>query len=138
MFSTMGALLFASPMIFLLWGLFVSASIVSIMFGVLIFLVALFTFKYLLFYIKELISEDQRPPVAGLMLNLLIHFSRLFDYQTSLAKKYRTFRLLQPFCSEIFTTDPVNIEHILKTNFSNYGKVIKFHELTKISLLFQK
>ncbi|KAH9647406.1 cytochrome P450 family 704 subfamily A polypeptide 2 [Citrus sinensis] len=122
MFSTMGALLFASPMIFLLWGLFVSASIVSIMFGVLIFLVALFTFKYLLFYIKELISEDQRPPVAGLMLNLLIHFSRLFDYQTSLAKKYRTFRLLQPSCSEIFTTDPVNIEHILKTNFSNYGK----------------
>ncbi|XP_052206776.1 cytochrome P450 704C1-like [Diospyros lotus] len=73
-------------------------------------------------YIRESISNDHRPPVAGLMLNQLIHFNELFDYQTSLARKNPTYRLITPSHSEIYTTDPVNVEYILKTNFSNYGK----------------
>lgn len=73
-------------------------------------------------YIRESISNDHRPPVAGPMLNQLIHFNELFDYQTSLARKNPTYRLITPSHSEIYTADPVNVEYILKTNFSNYGK----------------
>lgn len=42
---------------------------------------------------------------------------------TDLAGKYKTYRLLSLFRSEIYTTDPANVEYILKTNFENYGKV---------------
>nr|GEY48131.1 cytochrome P450 704C1-like isoform X1 [Tanacetum cinerariifolium] len=41
---------------------------------------------------------------------------------TSLAKKHPTFRFITPTHSEVFTADPVNVEYILKTNFSNYTK----------------
>ncbi|CAN1180560.1 Cytochrome P450 704C1 [Linum perenne] len=78
--------------------------------------------KYLLFYIKESVTSHQRPPIAGPVLVQLINFDWLFDYQTSLAKKYKTYRLLTPSHSEIYTVDPANVEYILKTNFSNYGK----------------
>ncbi|KAK9143644.1 hypothetical protein Syun_013044 [Stephania yunnanensis] len=37
-------------------------------------------------------------------------------------KKKRTYRLLGLMRSEIYTSDPANVEHILKTNFPNYGK----------------
>ena len=86
---------------------------------VLIIVTALFLFLH----VTELISKDKRPPVAGLMLHQLVHFNRLFDYHTSLAKKHSTYRLIMPLHSEIYTADPVNIEYILRTNFPNYGRV---------------
>ncbi|KAF7825981.1 cytochrome P450 704C1-like [Senna tora] len=41
---------------------------------------------------------------------------------THLAAKHRTYRLLTPFRNEIYTSDPRNVEYILKTNFHNFGK----------------
>jgi hypothetical protein len=42
---------------------------------------------------------------------------------TDLARKYKTYRLLNPFRNEVYTAEPCNVEYILKTNFDNYGKV---------------
>ncbi|KAJ6879255.1 cytochrome P450 704C1-like [Populus alba x Populus x berolinensis] len=61
-------------------------------------------------------------PVGGTVFNQLLHFNRLHDYMTDLAGKYKTYRLIAPFRSEVYTADPVNVEYILKTNFENYGK----------------
>ncbi|KMT00143.1 hypothetical protein BVRB_1g019640 [Beta vulgaris subsp. vulgaris] len=61
-------------------------------------------------------------PIAGTMFHQLINFKRLHHYMTNLAAKYKTYRLLTPFRSEIYTSDPANVEYILKTNFDNYGK----------------
>lgn len=41
---------------------------------------------------------------------------------TDLARKHKTYRLLSPFRSEVYTSDPANVEYILKTNFQNFGK----------------
>uniref|UniRef100_M1DNP6 Cytochrome P450 monooxygenase n=1 Tax=Solanum tuberosum TaxID=4113 RepID=M1DNP6_SOLTU len=41
---------------------------------------------------------------------------------TDLAGKYKTYRFISPFKNRICTSDPANIEYILKTNFENYGK----------------
>lgn len=68
-------------------------------------------------------DDHRRPLVAGPMLNQLIHFKTMFDYQTSLAKKYKTYRFITPSHSEFYTSDPANVEHILKANFPNYVKV---------------
>nr|UHB15518.1 cytochrome P450 [Paris polyphylla] len=53
---------------------------------------------------------------------MLINFDTIYDFQTTLARRHRTFRLIKQSHSEIFTADPANIEHILRTNFSKYAK----------------
>ncbi|KAK6920239.1 Cytochrome P450 [Dillenia turbinata] len=61
-------------------------------------------------------------PVAGTVFNQLLNFNRLHHYMTDLAEKHRTYRLISPFRREIYTSDPANVEYILKTNFDNFGK----------------
>ncbi|KAL8495445.1 hypothetical protein ACS0TY_019550 [Phlomoides rotata] len=68
------------------------------------------------------IRNPNYPPVMGTVFHQLLYFNRLYDYQTETAKKYKTFRLLTPDQSEIYTTDHRNIEHVLKTKFSSYTK----------------
>ncbi|KAK1307297.1 hypothetical protein QJS10_CPA10g00745 [Acorus calamus] len=65
---------------------------------------------------------EHHAPVAGTIFNLLKHFDSLFDHQTSIAREHPTFRLLELSRSEIFTANPANVEHILKTSFSKYSK----------------
>jgi hypothetical protein len=63
-------------------------------------------------------------PVAGTILHQLLNFHRLLEYMTDLTNKRKTYRLLSFTRSEVYTSNPANIEHILVTNFSNYGKVL--------------
>ncbi|KAK3435049.1 hypothetical protein EUGRSUZ_D02436, partial [Eucalyptus grandis] len=60
-------------------------------------------------------------PIAGTVLNQLLNFGRLHHYMTDLAGKHGTYRLLGPFWSEVYTSDPANVEYMLKINFENYG-----------------
>lgn len=62
-------------------------------------------------------------PVAGTVLHQLFNFHRLLEYMTDLTSKRKTYRLLSFNRSEVYTSDPANIEHMMVTNFSNYGKV---------------
>ncbi|KAI6702639.1 hypothetical protein NL676_011775 [Syzygium grande] len=70
-------------------------------------------------------------PVAGTVLNQLLNFARLHHYMTDLAGKHRTYRLLSPLRSEVYTSDPANVEYMLKTNFENYGKGCYNYSLLK-------
>ncbi|EXC20879.1 Cytochrome P450 704C1 [Morus notabilis] len=118
----MGALLLAFSMSFIFLGLFTATPFVLALLGVLVFLTVAILATFLYAYIRESLSTERRPPIAGLVLNHLVHFNKLFDYQTAVARKHRTYRMLTPSRSDIYTVDPTNIEHILKTNFLNYGK----------------
>jgi cytochrome P450 len=69
-------------------------------------------------------------PVAGTVFNQMMNFNRLHHYMTDLARKYKTYRLLNPFRNEVYTAEPCNVEYILKTNFDNYGKgLYNYHNL---------
>ncbi|KAD4178080.1 hypothetical protein E3N88_26671 [Mikania micrantha] len=70
-------------------------------------------------------------PIGGSLFNKLINYNRLHDYMTDLAAKYKTYRINTPFRGEVYTSDPANIEYILKTNFQNYGKGEYFHTIMK-------
>ncbi|XP_058221851.1 cytochrome P450 704C1-like [Rhododendron vialii] len=63
-------------------------------------------------------------PVGSTVFHQLFHFNKLHHFMTDRASKYKTYRLLSPFRNEIYTSDPANVEHMLKINFDNYGKVI--------------
>ncbi|GLT84457.1 hypothetical protein SLE2022_026850 [Rubroshorea leprosula] len=82
----------------------------------------LFTFKVLATSLNKNQRKYKYHPVGGTVFNQLLNFSRLHDYMTDLARKHRTYRLLGPLRNKIYTSEPANIEYILKTNFENYGK----------------
>lgn len=67
-------------------------------------------------------GESKYHPIGGTMFHQLLNFKKLHHYMTNLAAEYKTYRLLTPFRNEIYTSDPANVEYILKTNFDNYGK----------------
>ncbi|KQK19699.1 cytochrome P450 704C1 isoform X2 [Brachypodium distachyon] len=79
--------------------------------------------SFAVFCIREFVQSVQdRPPLVGTVLRQLKNFDRLFDEHVSYALLHRTGRLVYPGHSEVFTSDPVVIEHFLKTNFSKYSK----------------
>ncbi|XP_076942262.1 cytochrome P450 704C1-like, partial [Bidens hawaiensis] len=61
-------------------------------------------------------------PIGATVFHLFINFNKMHHYMSDLAEKYKTYRILSPIQGEVYTTDPVNVEYILKTNFKNYGK----------------
>lgn len=72
--------------------------------------------------IGKSIGDPDYAPVKGTVFNQLLYFNTLHDYHAQVAKTNPTFRLLAPDQSELYTADPRNIEHILKTNFDKYSK----------------
>ncbi|CAM0956397.1 unnamed protein product [Alopecurus aequalis] len=68
------------------------------------------------------------PPAAGTVFHQVYHLRQLHDYHTDLFREHRTFRLLAPGRLQIYTSDPAVVEHILRTNFTNYGKGVFNYE----------
>ncbi|KAM7266174.1 hypothetical protein ACFE04_004071 [Oxalis oulophora] len=74
------------------------------------------------FYVAGGRNKKMYHPVAGSLIDKVANFHRMHDHMTELARKYSTYRMLGFLRGEVYTADPVNIQHILKTNFSSYGK----------------
>ncbi|XP_042479615.1 cytochrome P450 704C1-like [Macadamia integrifolia] len=103
---------------------------VSVAMAFFYFLLICFCALLLRIFTGKSLRHPKYPPVMGTIFHQLIHYNRLYDFHTDVARKYRTFRLLAPFQSEVYTADPRNVEHILKTNFDKY---VKGHYLNEIS-----
>jgi len=67
-------------------------------------------------------NDKRYTPIHATIFDLFFHSHKLYDYETEIARTKPTFRFLSPGQSEIFTADPRNVEHILKTRFHNYSK----------------
>ncbi|KAL5539957.1 hypothetical protein UlMin_043880 [Ulmus minor] len=93
---------------------FISISLISL-FLTLFFLI-------LRIFANKSINNPKYPPVKGTVLNLLFHYTKLYDYLTTIATEHSTFRILAPAQSYVYTTDTRNIEHVLKTKFDKYSK----------------
>ncbi|KAB2630116.1 cytochrome P450 704C1-like [Pyrus ussuriensis x Pyrus communis] len=68
------------------------------------------------------LKKKRYHPIATNFFTTLVNFSRLHHYLTDIAHKYKTFRAYNVLIDYVFTTDPANVEYILKTNFANYGR----------------
>ncbi|XVF22679.1 hypothetical protein REPUB_Repub12eG0191800 [Reevesia pubescens] len=88
----------------------------------LLFLFLIFSLLLIKIFTGKSINNPNYAPVKGTVFDQLLYFNNLYDYQTEIAQKLPTFRLLGLTNSGIFTTDTRNIEHILKTKFDNYAK----------------
>ncbi|KAK9063234.1 hypothetical protein SSX86_017104 [Deinandra increscens subsp. villosa] len=119
--SKMNTLL-VSVILFILTGFYYSIPFMLTLIVLLFLFLAVLLSALLVSYFKELMSNDHRPPVVGSTFNMFIHFDHLFDYMALIAKKHHTFRFITPTHSEVYIADPINVEHILKSNFQNYTK----------------
>lgn len=94
-----------------------------VFFTALALILSLFTVQILAKVVNKTKAKKKKyPPIGGTVFHQLLNFKRLHHYMTELADKHKTYRLLGLFRTEIYTSDPVNVEYILKTNFENYGK----------------
>ncbi|XP_057809221.1 cytochrome P450 704C1 [Salvia miltiorrhiza] len=73
-------------------------------------------------FVGKSVKNRDYPPVVGTVFDQLFYLNRLYDYQTEMAKKHTTWRLLAPDQSEVYTADTRNVEYILKSNFHNFSK----------------
>jgi hypothetical protein len=100
-------------------------SVFAIVFLAITFYILSIVVSFAVFCVREFAQRAQdRPPLIGTVLRQLKNFDRLFDEHVSYALLHHTGRLIYPGHSEVFTSDPAVIEHVLKTNFSKYSKVI--------------
>ncbi|PON56338.1 Cytochrome P450, E-class, group I [Parasponia andersonii] len=81
-----------------------------------------FCFITLRIFTGKSLMNPKYPPVRGTLFNLIFHYNELHDYMTRLAEKDPTFRLLTPAQSYVYTAEPRNVEHVLKSGFGKYSK----------------
>ncbi|KAL6008022.1 hypothetical protein ACLOJK_033528 [Asimina triloba] len=70
-------------------------------------------------------------PIVSTIFHFSINYGRLHDYVAELARKNKTFRVFAIDHCEVYTTDPANVEYILRTNFPNFGKGKHHYERLK-------
>ncbi|XP_071691140.1 cytochrome P450 704C1 [Rutidosis leptorrhynchoides] len=87
--------------------------------SIFITIITLITFIY---YVYNRPQTKKYHPIGGTVFHMFYNFKKLHHYMAGLAAKHKTFRMISPVQREIYTTDPVIVEYILKTNFENYGK----------------
>ncbi|KAI4380597.1 hypothetical protein MLD38_006770 [Melastoma candidum] len=73
-------------------------------------------------YLGKSIGDPNYPPVKGTIFHQISYFDRLYDHQTEVSRRFSTYRLLAPNQCAYHTTNPLNVEHVLKTNFDGYTK----------------
>eukprot|EP00897_Mesotaenium_endlicherianum_P010837 jgi/Mesen1/9782/ME000007S09842 len=67
-------------------------------------------------------------PLVGCTPALLVHKEHVHDWVGDMVKKYGTWRMVIPGLTRYFTTDPQNVEYILKDQFTNFPKGPVLHE----------
>jgi len=53
-----------------------------------------------------------------------MNYDRMHDWLVNYFSKSKTIVVPMPFTTYTYIADPANVEHVLKTNFNNYPKVI--------------
>lgn len=65
-------------------------------------------------------------PLLGASIEQFMNYNRMHDWLVEYFSVMRTVKVPMPFTSYTYIADPVNVEHVLKTNFANYPKVKHF------------
>lgn len=100
------------------------------LFAAVIAILAAFAVRVLVKKLKNKEEEKKKyHPIGGTIFHLLWNFRRFYDYLNDLTRRNTTFRILYLDNTEIYTSDPANVEYFLKTNFANYGKGSFHHDI---------
>nr|XP_043628820.1 cytochrome P450 704C1-like [Erigeron canadensis] len=107
----------------------------SILISTLFLVLGLLYYYYYYIYDRQKTNHHGKKkkyhPTGATLLGVLINYNTGHHFLTDLAAKYKTYRIAIPFQRQVLTSDPKNVEYILKTNFKNYGKGKHFCDIMK-------
>ncbi|XP_073130672.1 cytochrome P450 704B1 [Henckelia pumila] len=85
--------------------------------------------------LKQRNAKDPKTwPFLGASIEQLLNYDRMHDWLVEYLVKSRTVVVPMPFMTYTYTADPANVEHVLKTNFSNYPKGEVYHSYMEVLL----
>lgn len=64
-------------------------------------------------------------PIVGAAIEQLMNYDRMHDWLVKYLSELRTVVVPMPYTTYTYIADPANVEHILKSNFTNYPKVMQ-------------
>ncbi|CAN8235940.1 unnamed protein product [Cochlearia groenlandica] len=73
-------------------------------------------------------------PLVGAAIEQLTNFDRMHDWLVEYLYHSRTVVVPMPFTTYTYIADPINVEYVLKTNFSNYPKGETYHSYMEVLL----
>ncbi|VFQ95262.1 unnamed protein product [Cuscuta campestris] len=84
---------------------------------------------------KEKRGEGPRCwPVIGASVEQLVNYHRMHDWLVNYLSRSTSVVVPMPFTTYTYIAHPDNVEHILKTNFSNYPKGEVYHSYMEVLL----
>lgn len=63
-------------------------------------------------------------PLMGAAIEQLMNYDRMHDWLVQYLSESKSVVVPMPFTTYTYIADPANVEHVLKTNFANYPKVV--------------
>ncbi|AES91857.1 putative cytochrome P450 [Medicago truncatula] len=73
-------------------------------------------------------------PFLGAAIEQLMNYDRMHDWLVQYFSMSKTVVVPMPFTTYTYIADPVNVEHVLKTNFNNYPKGEVYHSYMEVLL----
>ncbi|XVF85902.1 hypothetical protein PTKIN_Ptkin17bG0155200 [Pterospermum kingtungense] len=73
-------------------------------------------------------------PLIGAAIEQLMNYDRMHDWLVEYLSESKTVVVPMPFTTYTYIADPVNVEHVLKTNFANYPKGETYHSYMEVLL----
>ncbi|KAJ4972813.1 hypothetical protein NE237_005987 [Protea cynaroides] len=73
-------------------------------------------------------------PIVGAAIEQLMNYNRMHDWLVECFSELKTVKVPMPFTTYTYIADPANVEHVLKTNFSNYPKGEVYHSYMEVLL----
>ncbi|XXG73329.1 hypothetical protein AAC387_Pa07g2268 [Persea americana] len=73
-------------------------------------------------------------PIVGAAIEQLMNYDRMHDWLVEYLSKCKTITVKMPFTSYTYIADPASVEHVLKTNFTNYPKGEVYHSYMEVLL----
>ncbi|XP_072988116.1 cytochrome P450 704B1 [Typha latifolia] len=73
-------------------------------------------------------------PIFGAAIEQLRNYERMHDWLVEYLSKSKTITVSMPFTAYTYIADPANVEHVLKTNFTNYPKGERYQSYMDVLL----
>nr|DAD21291.1 TPA_asm: hypothetical protein HUJ06_022754 [Nelumbo nucifera] len=73
-------------------------------------------------------------PLVGAAIEQLMNYNRMHGWLVEYLSDLKTVKVPMPFTTYTCIEDPVNVEHVLKTNFDNYPKGEVYHSYMEVLL----
>ncbi|KAK9122293.1 hypothetical protein Syun_019910 [Stephania yunnanensis] len=102
--------------------------------GLMLFLLMVMTWVFFHRWSQRNLKGPKTWPIVGAAIEQLLNYERMHDWLVEYLSKSKTVQVPMPFRSYTYIADPVNVEHVLKTNFANYPKGEVYHSYMEVLL----